>query len=182
MEEIEEFIKTTEMKISKLNDFIALSLRRNSISKDLEELAEEVIKVRDLLTEAHKLMQQELDNSKDEYEAIMSQMRKKQLIIIGYIISEKKRKLKEEEDEKNLILSCGKLNLYNSKTPRSTAKKFPQSLNMLKTHHSSHVTPKIKITEYKESPLVKKKVNNIPFQFEEFDIIITQQQFNKIPK
>lgn len=192
MEDIEEQIQNTEITISKLNAFIALSLRRTKLSKELEQLTLDSIKVRDLMTEAHELMQREFNALEDDYKEVMSQMRKKQIRIMDYIIKEKQRKIKEaeEEDKKvQLILSCGKSNTKlnsamkaNNTASKSAINKLGVNLAKLNLNHVLSGTPKIKISEYKDSPMVKKRINPVLFQFEEFDVTITQQQFDTIPK
>lgn len=184
MEDIEDNIQNIERKIKKLNDFIALSLRRNKISKELEHLTAEVIKVRDIMTDAHEFMQKELENYDNDFEKVMSQMRRKQMLVMQYTIKEKERKLqeaKEEEDKIKIILSCSKPKMNSAlKVPNSTAKLLGHNLSKLNL--AQGLTPKMKISEYRESPLVKKKIIPISFQFEEFDIKISQQQFDTIPK
>ncbi|KAM7360790.1 uncharacterized protein ACRADG_007760 isoform 2-T2 [Cochliomyia hominivorax] len=187
MEDLEENIQNIEIKISRLNNFIALCLRRNKLSKELEQITLDAIKVRDLMTEAHELMQKDFQSLLEEFDEVMSQMRKKQILVMGYVIKEKQRKINEvEEEEKKvqLILSSGKSNtkLKSSTAPKSAIKKLGVNLAKLNLNHALSVTPKIKISEYKESPMVKKRINPLVFQFQEFDITITQQQFDTIPK
>ncbi|KAI8130474.1 hypothetical protein FF38_11916 [Lucilia cuprina] len=187
MEDIEEQIKLIEVKISKLNNFIALSLRREKVSKELEKLVSDAIIVRDLMTKSHELLQKEFNTLENDYNEVMSEMRKKQMLVMNYVIKEKKRKIKESEEEEKkvqLILSGAKSSgsaiKANSTAPKSAVKKI-DLLAKLNPSQTLSATPKIKINDYKQSPMIKKKVNPI-FQFEEFDVTITQQQFDKIPK
>lgn len=188
MEDLEETIHIIVERIKKLNEFIALSLRRSNISKELIDITIKTIKVRDLLMEAYAQMENELENSEDEFDEIMSQMRKKQYLIMQYLIKEKQRKLKEAEEEKRrtqLILSCSKAIKCNSavKTaPQSAVKMLGHNLARINLNQGSAITPKMKISEYKNSPMTKKKIHPIPIIFVEFNVEITQQQFNTIPK
>lgn len=192
MDDIEENIQNVEIKIEKLNNFIALSLRRNKISKELEQLTSEVIKVRDVLTEAHEQMQTEFNSLKSDYDEVMTQMRRKQILVMDYLIKEKQKCIKAaEEDQKKVekVLSCSKVPLVcgsarknNSAAPKSAVKFLGANFAEIRLNQTTACTPKIKISEYKNSPMVKKKVIPIAFQFVEFDVTITQMQFNTIPK
>ena len=192
MEAVEENIQNVELKIAKLNNFIALSLRRNKISKELEQLVSEIIKVRDILTEAHEQMQNEFNSLECDCEEVMSQMRKKQMLVMDYLIKAKQNKINAAEEEQkkvNMVLSCGKAPLKAGSAlkncgtvPQSAVKLLGVNLAELKLNQGIPFTPKIKINEYKNSPLVKRKVNPVQFQFVEFDVTVTQNQFDTIPK
>lgn len=192
MEAIEENIQNVELKIAKLNNFIALSLRRNKISKELEQLISEIIKVRDILTEAHEQMQKEFNYLECDCEEVMSQMRKKQMLVMDYLIKSKQKKIKAAEEQQkkvDMVLSCSKVPLKAGSArknygtvPQSAVKLLGPNLAELKLNQGMSFTPKIKINEYKNSPLVKRKINPVPFQFVEFDVTVTQKQFDTIPK
>ncbi|XP_073817643.1 uncharacterized protein [Musca autumnalis] len=186
IESLEEFAQQTQQKINRLNDFIALSLRRKNISKELKEIVLKSIQVKDTLIIAHNAMLEEMQKVEEDYENVMSEMRRKQMVIMNFVIKEKERKLKEAEDEQKkvqqLLLSCGK-NKCPSAVKASASKIAVSTLTAsVNRMHLNHATPRLKISEYKNSPLVKKKVAPIPIFFAEFDAQITQQQFDKIPK
>ncbi|XP_075162733.1 uncharacterized protein LOC142235361 [Haematobia irritans] len=186
MEDIDEVLKSTQRKIDLLNDFIALSLRRKTVSKEIREIADRAIEVKDQLIAAHFTMQEEYDKVKEDFATVMSEMRKRQILIMDFLIKEEERKVKQSEEEQKkvqLLLSCGKANNYGSSAVKASASKSAMKMlgsNMARLNIS--VTPRIKISEYKDSPLIKKKVMPIPIQFTEFDVQISQQQFEKIPK
>ncbi|XP_013108833.1 uncharacterized protein LOC106088080 [Stomoxys calcitrans] len=190
MEDIGDFFNINERKIARLNDFIALSLRRKNISKELQGLADQATVIRDQLVVAHESMLTEMNKLEDDFTMVMSEMRKKQILIMQFIIEEKERKIKEaeEEDKKvQLLLSCGKSkgatgSAIKKSASKSAVKLLGSNLARLNLNHHGSITPKIKIKDYKQSPLVQKKISPIPIQFEEFDVQIAQKDFDKIPK
>ncbi|XP_061389363.1 spindle and kinetochore-associated protein 1-like [Musca vetustissima] len=179
----EEFFEQIQSKINRLNDFIALSLRRKKISNELKQIIDKSIKIKDALVLAHQALQEELKKVEDDYESVMSDMRRKQMIIMDYVIKEKQRKLKAAEEEQKkvqLLLSCGKSAPGGSAVKSSAVKRLGGDLASL--HLNPAITPRLKMSDYKNLPLVKKKIAPIPIFFAEFDVHISPQQFDKIPK
>uniref|UniRef100_A0A1I8MGB2 SKA complex subunit 1 n=1 Tax=Musca domestica TaxID=7370 RepID=A0A1I8MGB2_MUSDO len=188
IETLEEFVQQTQRKIDRLNDFIALSLRQKNITKELRQIIDKAANIKDTLILAHQSMQEEMKKVQEDCENVMSEMRKKQIVIMDYVIKEKQRKLKEAEEEQKkvqLLLSCGKSVksvVGGSAVKSSAVKRLGTDMASLNLNHVGGITPRLKISDYKNSPLVKKKIAPIPILFAEFDVHITQQQFDKIPK
>lgn len=188
IETLEEFVQQTQRKIDRLNDFIALSLRQKNITKELRQIIDKAANIKDTLILAHQSMQEEMKKVQEDCENVMSEMRRKQIVIMDYIIKEKQRKLKEAEEEQKkvqLLLSCGKSVksvVGGSAFKSSAVKRLGTDMASLNLNHVGGITPRLKISDYKNSPLVKKKIAPIPILFAEFDVHITQQQFDKIPK
>lgn len=188
MEDIEDFLSETQRKINRLNDFIVLSLRRKQRSRELCVLTEKAIAVKDHMISAHRIMQEETNQLEEDYENVMTEMRRKQMLVMQFIIREKQRKIKEDQEEERkvqLVLSCTK-NRPGSAVKTTTASATKSTMKLLGSHlahlNLGGITPRLKISDYKDSPLAKKKIIPIPIQFAEFDVQITQTQFDKIPK
>uniref|UniRef100_A0A1A9UJZ8 SKA complex subunit 1 n=1 Tax=Glossina austeni TaxID=7395 RepID=A0A1A9UJZ8_GLOAU len=190
MEKIYEDLNTIETKINKLNDFISLSLKRDKISNELKRLLQQANKVSSLMSHGHKVMQKELNNVQADCDDAMKRMRDHQTEMMDFIIEEKKRRLQKDPDTDIRKLKSHQLNVRKGKPLRdrdsdidgatnSDIKLLGSSLLRLQLNQG---TPKIRISDYKESPLVKRKLNNAAIQFLDFDVKITKQQFQSIPK
>uniref|UniRef100_A0A1A9WU84 SKA complex subunit 1 n=1 Tax=Glossina brevipalpis TaxID=37001 RepID=A0A1A9WU84_9MUSC len=189
MEKIYEDLSSIEAKINKLNDFISLSLKRDKISNDLKKLLQQANKVSSLMTTGHQVMQKELNNVQADCDDAMKRMRDHQSDMMDFIIEEKKRELQQDTADTDFRnLRSHRLNVKHGKPVRdreidgatnSDIKLLGSSLLRLQLNQG---TPKIRISDYKNSKLVQRKLNNSAIEFSDFDVKVTKLHFQSIPK
>ncbi|XP_054726258.1 spindle and kinetochore-associated protein 1-like [Anastrepha obliqua] len=178
---MEEIQSTINEKVALIENFIVLSLRREKVHDGANKLLKEARALQELMDKVEKAVKKDLSKIDEDHRRLITRMQKQQSAILQYILLERQRKFEEATTREREVHAA-----FNSSNVPRTAEKMPVSalekcMDRLNVH--STVTPKLTLSSYKESPLVKQRqINPIPFTFLDFEYHITSEQFESIPK
>ncbi|CAD6993723.1 spindle and kinetochore-associated protein 1 [Ceratitis capitata] len=180
MEEIKSAINE---KVSLIENFIALSLRRDKVHNVAVILLKETKELQKLMDMVRRAVKNDLSKVDEQHGRLIIRMQRQQSDLLSYILTERRRKIQEAEKREHEMLVAFTV----SNAPRTAEKlvanqTLEKGMNRLNLH-SSAKAQKLTLSGYKESPLVKQRpIHPIPFKFLDFEYLITTEQFESIPK
>lgn len=179
---MEEFKTAINEKITLIENFIALSLRREKIQNVSNKLVKETKELKKLMEQVQNALKKDINKVDEEHGRLIIRMQRQQGAILEYVLAERRRKFEEAEKREHEVLVAFK----TSNAPRTAEKKPITALERGFDHlnlNANAVTPKLTLSSYMESPLVKQRtLNPIPFTFLDFEYRITPEQYESIPK
>ncbi|XP_011205224.2 spindle and kinetochore-associated protein 1 [Bactrocera dorsalis] len=179
---MEEFKSAINEKILLIENFIALSLRREKVHNVSSKLIKETKELQKLMDQVRKAIKEDINKVDEQHGRLIIRMQRQQGAILEYVLAERRRKFEEAQRREHEVLAA--FNASNAprtaeKKPISALEKGLDNLNL----YTNAITPKLTLSSYKESPLVKQRnINPIPFTFLDFEYRITPEQFEAIPK
>ncbi|XP_067617721.1 spindle and kinetochore-associated protein 1-like [Eurosta solidaginis] len=177
---MEEITSAIEEKITLIENFISLSLRREKVHDVAATLLREAKHLQTLMDKVQKAVK-DLNNLEEDHGNILIRIQRQQTQILEHVLTERRRKIGEAERRKNEVkvaFNISNLPKTEEKLPLTALEKGFNRLNF-----KNALTPKLTLSSYKESPLVKQRpLYPVPFTFVDFEYHITIEKFESIPK
>ncbi|XP_036335226.1 spindle and kinetochore-associated protein 1-like [Rhagoletis pomonella] len=178
---MEEITFLINEKISMIEEFIALSLRREKVQYVASTLIKEAKELNLVMDKLQKAVKEDLEKVNENHGLLIKRMQLQQDAIIKYVLAERRRKMQEAELRDKEMLAAVTASNVPRTVEKMSANVLEKCMSGLKLH--SNVFTPITLKNYKNSPMVKHRpINPIPFKFLDFEYRITVEQFESIPK
>lgn len=116
---MEEFKAAINEKITLIENFIALSLRREKVHDVSSQLIKETKELQKLMDHVRKAINDDINKLDEQHGRLIVRMQRQQGAILEYVLAERRRKFEEAQKREHAVLAT-----FNaSNAPRTTERK-----------------------------------------------------------